>query len=86
MYAPDEYIHEVVGVRIDTGPYYAASFSMLVFKNKGHVVKAVAIDVDRGNLDYQDGQTWSADVWLVPGEKGDPGRGLRLMEPPLSNH
>jgi hypothetical protein len=85
-YAPGEYIQEVVGVRIDTGSNYVASNSMLVFKDKGHVVKAVATDVRSGNLEYQDGHTWSADVWLVPREKGHPGRGLRLMEPPLLNH
>ncbi|MET4429897.1 hypothetical protein ABIA65_003201 [Mycolicibacterium sp. 624] len=71
-------------MRIDTGSNYVASDSLLVFKGKGHVVKAVAID--GGRLEYQDGQTWSADVWLVPREKGDPWGGLRLMEPPLSNH
>lgn len=83
-YAPGDYIEDVVGVRIDTGSSYEASDSMLVFKDKGHVVKAIAID--RSRLVYQDENTWSADVWLVPREKSDPGGGLRLMEPPLLNH
>ncbi|MGV0718590.1 hypothetical protein ABQE93_24615 [Mycolicibacterium sp. XJ662] len=69
-----EDVEDVVGAQVFRDKYYGSSGSLMVFKDKGSVVKALALT---GEQVRGDRPTWSSDVLVVPYGLGY----LRLASP-----